>query len=108
MRQHHWLVTSHDHINYSLLLKSALASPTRSHTRLESELSAKALHVKAKSPTVVEAQISAFAAPFINFTPFCCTTDTMTEEIKRQIEANYWTLAECRYCGGIIEIHEQK
>lgn len=105
MRQHHWLVTSHAHIsmqNYSLLLKSALTIPAPSQTRLESELSAKALHVKARSPTIVEAEISAFAAPFINSTPFCCTTDTMTEEMKRQMEADYWPLAECRYCGGSI------
>jgi hypothetical protein len=83
--------------NYSVLLKAALTSPAPNHTRLESELSAKALHVRARSPPVLEAETSPFPASFINPTPPCCTMDTMTEEIKRQVVADYWPLAKCRY-----------
>ena len=98
----------HQHAELLRTLKAALRSPAPNHTRLESELSAKALHIKARSPPVLEAEISPFPASFINPTLPCCTTDTMTEEIKRQVVAHYWLLAECRYWGRNIDIHEQK
>jgi hypothetical protein len=89
-------------------LKAALRSPAPNHTRLESELSAKVLYVKARSPPILEAEISPFPASFINPTPPCCTTNTMIEEIKREVVADYWPLAKCRYWDWNINIHKQK
>jgi hypothetical protein len=51
--------------------------------------------------------MSPFPASFMNWTPSCCTTDTMTEEMKRQVFADYLLLADCRKWGWILGIRTE-